>query len=569
MPRSKIGIKRDKLCSDTLTAAVNDVNSGMSLRKAAAKYGVKKSTIAKYKNLYKEVDIDKNPLEILKNDVKKVFEPEEEVALSKYLTKAAHLHMGLGLKQIQELAYEFAVAKKKSNIPESWHKNKKAGIGWVRCYRERFPEFSLRKPEATSLARATSFNKTNVEIFFNNLEKVYKRFNFSPESIYNVDETGISTVHKPPRVLAPKNIRQLGKLTSAERGVNNTMIACINAIGNSVPPLIIFPRVYYKDNMLKGAPPGSIGAANKSGWSTEETFRMWLQHFINFVKPSQAHPILLTMDNHETHISIAIINMAKENGIILLTLPPHTSDNLQPLDRCVFGPFKTQYNKAADRWMLNHPGKPISIYDVAEIIGEAYPISFTPSNIIKSFEVSGICPFNKNKFTEEDFSCSYVTDRPDPTTLAKDTPYDNHNKEAVSAKNEEEEKITETLIVHAQVHRSEPGSPYVQSKNHTNKPKNVQVLPPANLDEIAVYEPNLTPQKNNTDKLTPESIRPFAKAAERKTVRCGRKPGKTRILTDTPEKRQIEIEEEKRREKKRKSNSKKTKIKTSKKKEWF
>jgi hypothetical protein len=32
--------------------------------------------------------------------------------------------------------------------------------------------------------------------------------------------------------------------------------------------------------------------------------------------------------------------VTKENGIVMLTLPPHTLHKLQPLDRTVFGPYK-------------------------------------------------------------------------------------------------------------------------------------------------------------------------------------------------------------------------------------
>jgi hypothetical protein len=54
------------------------------------------------------------------------------------------------------------------------------------------------------------------------------------------------------------------------------------------------------------------------------------------VKTTEDKKVLLLMDNHESHVLIA----ARENGIILLTFPPHTSHKLQPLERCVFGPFK-------------------------------------------------------------------------------------------------------------------------------------------------------------------------------------------------------------------------------------
>lgn len=57
------------------------------------------------------------------------------------------------------------------------------------------------------------------------------------------------------------------------------------------------------------------------------------------------------MDNHEAHLSTDGITYAKENGIVILTLPPHTPSKFQPLDRCVYEPFKT-YNQGLNAWML-------------------------------------------------------------------------------------------------------------------------------------------------------------------------------------------------------------------------
>ena len=61
--------------------------------------------------------------------------------------------------------------------------------------------------------------------------------------------------------------------------------------------------------------------------------------------------------------------------------------------------------------MLQNPGKTITIYEISELLGHAFPRAFTPQNIQSGFRVAGIFPFNNDIFTDE-FLSSYVTDRP-------------------------------------------------------------------------------------------------------------------------------------------------------------
>lgn len=61
---------------------------------------------------------------------------------------------------------------------------------------------------------------------------------------------------------------------------------------------------------------------------------------------TKENPILLLCDNHKSHISIEAIDYARENWIVYLTFPPHTSHKLQPLDVTVFGPFKAKLKVA-------------------------------------------------------------------------------------------------------------------------------------------------------------------------------------------------------------------------------
>lgn len=87
---------------------------------------------------------------------------------------------------------------------------------------------------------------------------------------------------------------------------------------------------------------------------------------------SSDHPILLILDNHEAHISLGALDIAKTNGIIMLTIPPHMSHRLQLLDKSVLSPFKTYYNRALDSWTRSNPGKAAKMYQIHGCVNESF-----------------------------------------------------------------------------------------------------------------------------------------------------------------------------------------------------
>lgn len=216
-------------------------------------------------------------------------------------------------------------------FPLQWHENKVAGIEWMRSFMKRHPKLSLRKPENTSIARASAFNKYNVDIFFNNYAEVLAKYKFDANRIWNTDETGITTVMQAPKVIAESGKRVVGQCVSAERGTLVTFCGIISATGGTIPPMYIYPRIRMKDHFLYGCVPGAVGYGTKSGWMTASIFVKLLEHIHNHTKSSPTDPILLLLDNHETHVSVDAINYARENGIVLLSFPPHCTHRMQPL----------------------------------------------------------------------------------------------------------------------------------------------------------------------------------------------------------------------------------------------
>ena len=96
--------------------------------------------------------------------------------------------------------------------------------------------------------------------------------------------------------------------------------------------------------MLRSAPAGSLGLANSSSLMKQDIFPRVHKHFINNMSLSKDQPGVLIMDNHNNHITIEDVELAKEHGLPLLTL--------QPLDVGVFGAFKRFYTLFCDEWHL-------------------------------------------------------------------------------------------------------------------------------------------------------------------------------------------------------------------------
>ncbi|KAB0804365.1 hypothetical protein PPYR_01335 [Photinus pyralis] len=354
-----------------------------------------------------------------------------------------------------------------------------------------------------------NFNPENVGKFFDNLSDVMERHNFEPHNIFNVDETGCTTVQKPNKVISLKGVKQVGAITSQERGTLVTMCFAINALGNSIPPMFVFPLVRYHDHFVRDGPDSCIGSANRSGWMQEEDFLIFIKHFAKFSKPSETNRVLLILDNHASHLYLPVIDFCRDNYITLLSFPPHTSHKLQPLDRGVYGPFKKFYNNSCDQWMKNNPGKRMTMYNIPSIAREAIQLAAVPKNITSGFRCCGIWPFNRNIFSDDEFAPSSVTDRPLNTASAVG------EKEAILC-------------------------PASTSTSSIEMPLN-----DANLNIINIpCEPSTPPKTSPIPPAafySPEEIRPLLKADFSKPVKTNKRAkGKTAILTDTPEKNLIE-----------------------------
>ena len=146
---------------------------------------------------------------------------------------------------------------------------------------------SLRKGDCTSFASMDAMKKQEeLDNYYITLKSVLVENNLmdKPGQIYNVDESGMP-LHCSPRVLAKKGPRKVRYCSSGNKS-QVTVVACVNAIGQCLPPFIIFDAKNLNLDWIKGEIPGTMYGLSYSGWIDMVLFKEWFFNHSSWIKPT-------------------------------------------------------------------------------------------------------------------------------------------------------------------------------------------------------------------------------------------------------------------------------------------
>ena len=186
---------------------------------------------------------------------------------------------------------------------------------------------------------------------FAGIEKYY----ITPNQIYNWDEKGfiLGFMHILQRIM-PKEALKSGRIRSAIQDGNRefiSLLACISAIRTALPPALIYQGSSndLQDSWVQDVDSSEsvYFASTANGWSCDKLGLDWLQRIFHRHTQYGRHGLgrrLLIVDGHSSHVNLKFINAADQLNILVLILPPHTTQRLQPLDVGLFGPLAKAYS---------------------------------------------------------------------------------------------------------------------------------------------------------------------------------------------------------------------------------
>ena len=96
------------------------------------------------------------------------------------MIQSSRIFYGLTFQHTRNIAFKYA--KQLKNIySKNWVVDEMAGVDWMYGFLKKNQELNQRKPENTSLARASAFNRQTVGEFQRNIYEVMKKHSFSAD----------------------------------------------------------------------------------------------------------------------------------------------------------------------------------------------------------------------------------------------------------------------------------------------------------------------------------------------------------------------------------------------------
>lgn len=241
--------KRAEWSEDDLKKALTAIRSGSSISKAADVYKIPRTTL----RLHYRKNIATKRLGRCS-----ILTEEQENELVNRIHRLAEVGLPVTPNIVRRSVFSYA---RERNIPNPFSLTSKlAGRKWLKLFLKRHPDVARRKAQQMNPARAQKMNPFIVNDYFGKLKDVYTKLKLfdKPGNVYNMDEKGCRlTIHKQQSVLAKRGAKRV-HLVAPEHGENVTIVACGNALGQAIPPMIIFKGQRCKPEWGDHLPPGSI-----------------------------------------------------------------------------------------------------------------------------------------------------------------------------------------------------------------------------------------------------------------------------------------------------------------------
>jgi hypothetical protein len=265
-------------------------------------------------------------------------------------------------------------------------------IDTIRHLMARFPGFKTVVGLPFEAERVKS-DPAAIDAYFDRLARIL--VDFPAEMVINLDETGHCewVDARSEIVLVPDDFPDTKIPIPVQRqSTRSTLLGAITAGGSHLRPLVIIHRDTIETELYECGftPDRAYYRTQENAFITSELFFDWAEkvlfpYFDETRQRLQYHgPGLIILDGCTAHSHDAFLDECTWRGIECIFLPPHSSDQVQPLDLGIFGLQKAEASRCRPHRGLN----PQSAKCMRMLDG--YQKATCPDNITAAFRRAGI-----------------------------------------------------------------------------------------------------------------------------------------------------------------------------------
>lgn len=235
----------------------------------------------------------------------------------------------------------------------------------------------------------------------------------NPRLLFNYDETMMAVSLRRSKVIVVLDQRVFRR--KHKKPHHFTLGAVFNPFGHGPSPLVVVPTFSAAEDLFAGQK--AFIRESRSGWCTGPIFAAFAGHFCRWLTAYRAEigagtceEAVLILDNAQIHANPEAIQVFRENHVRVITLPPHCTHCMQPVDVSWAKSFKDHFSTLVcskrDEDILHLLGMLLGghVTHSSEAMKErvkfvmcgldAYQMTTTWSTCTKAFRVTGLCPFD-------------------------------------------------------------------------------------------------------------------------------------------------------------------------------
>jgi hypothetical protein len=353
----------------------------LSCRRAAKIYNVSRATLSQ-RLQGRQSRRDSMPNSRKLNDL-------EEATIVRYILELDSQGFPPRLSHVEDMANRLRYQRDASPVGKNWTTN----------FIKRQPELQTRFTRKYDYQRALCEDPSLIRGWFTLVQNTIAKYGINAADIFNFDETGFMMgVISSTMVVTRADRRGKPKMNQPGNREWVTVIQGVNSTGWAIPPFLVVAGQnhlanWYQDREI---PKDWVITLSSNGWTTNEIGLEWIKHFDKHTRlRTVGRYRLLIVDGHESHHSADFELYCKENNIITLCMPAHSSHLLQPLDVGCFSPLKRVYSCQIEDLIRAHVSH-ITKADFFPAFKTAFCATFTERNIKAGFRGAGLTPFDPN-----------------------------------------------------------------------------------------------------------------------------------------------------------------------------